>query len=537
MRSLAALLLVVLSAAAAEAKEYRAERFDSRVRVNADGSLHVTETVVFRFDSGTFTHVFRQIPARRTDGIDILSARIDGRAVQPEVERRNGVRVTWRFPSTGSNTTRTFELTYVVRGAIRVDADADAVIWMALPREHAYRIESSRIDFELPADPIRPPAIETRRVDASTVATDARRVTVTASGIGKNGWIDTTVMLPRGTAAPAPAAWQLRAMRARDLAPRWIAAAGIVAFAGVVLLMAMRQNYDAPPRDPDTTASSPAAPDDLPPPVAGVLTTNGSVRFEHAMAALFALAERGQLTIREQTRGRFGQRNYVLERNRGAQGLRPLESAILDLIFERNSEVPLSRARSRLVQHLKRFSQPLLTEMRERGFLDDGRQHLRKRYAVVGVMAIVLAALSVIPAGLLTDEYGGWTMLIPGALALTALLALVFYEAVTPLTNDALRRSREWRSFKRHLKEVAGGRAAAHEPAAQVLPFAIALGLGSAWSKYLRNHPDAVPGWFQAFGTVDAGAAFAAFVVTSGASGGSTGGSGAGAGGGASGAG
>ena len=43
--------------------------------------MEVVETVVFRFESGTFTHVFRELPRRRTDAIEIVSAEMDGRAL------------------------------------------------------------------------------------------------------------------------------------------------------------------------------------------------------------------------------------------------------------------------------------------------------------------------------------------------------------------------------------------------------------------------------------------------------------------------
>ena len=60
------------------AKSYSADRFDSTVRVLPDGTLEVTETVVFRFQDGTFREVFREIPTRRTDGIEVVRAEMQG---------------------------------------------------------------------------------------------------------------------------------------------------------------------------------------------------------------------------------------------------------------------------------------------------------------------------------------------------------------------------------------------------------------------------------------------------------------------------
>ena len=97
-------LLFFLFAVPAAAKDYSAERFDSHVEVLQGGTLQVTETVRLRFEDGTFTEFFREIPARRTDGIDIISTTMDGNAVTPgegtghvEIRGESRVRVTWRF--------------------------------------------------------------------------------------------------------------------------------------------------------------------------------------------------------------------------------------------------------------------------------------------------------------------------------------------------------------------------------------------------------------------------------------------------------
>ena len=91
----------------------------SPIRVLPDGTLEVTETVVFRFQDGTFREVFREIPARRTDGIEVVRAEMQGEPLPfgtesgtAEVRQRNGrVRVVWRFRPV-ENVTRTFVLNY-----------------------------------------------------------------------------------------------------------------------------------------------------------------------------------------------------------------------------------------------------------------------------------------------------------------------------------------------------------------------------------------------------------------------------------------
>src|SRR5215204_5474851 len=115
MRTLLIALVLAVLPAAGYAKDYTAERFDSRIEVMTGGSLRVTETIVIRFEEGTFTFFYRTIPTKRSDGIDFVSASMDGRAFpvgeesgQVEVRRKNGLRVEWHFPKTEPST-HTFE--------------------------------------------------------------------------------------------------------------------------------------------------------------------------------------------------------------------------------------------------------------------------------------------------------------------------------------------------------------------------------------------------------------------------------------------
>ena len=124
----------------AAANEYRAERFGSRIEILSGGSLRVTETIVFRFEKGTFKKVSRVIPTRRTDGVDFVGASMDGVEFpvgsgngHVSVRRNNGLRVEWHFPPT-SETTHTFVTSYVARGVATAEERADTAV-MAASRE------------------------------------------------------------------------------------------------------------------------------------------------------------------------------------------------------------------------------------------------------------------------------------------------------------------------------------------------------------------------------------------------------------------
>jgi Predicted membrane protein (DUF2207) N-terminal domain len=165
----ATVCLTILFATAADAKSYSAGRFDSVVRMLPGGTLDVTETVVFRFEDGTFREVFREIPLRRTDGIEVVRAEIQGTRLPfgnatgtVEVRRRSDdVRIVWRFGRRRKPRVRP-ELHRPRRGAPGKRRPA------RLARntgEHAYPIDTSTIRFELPAVPSSSPAF----IVASTI--------------------------------------------------------------------------------------------------------------------------------------------------------------------------------------------------------------------------------------------------------------------------------------------------------------------------------------------------------------------------------
>jgi hypothetical protein len=558
LRILAALLLVSsVAVLQADAKTYTAERFDTSIKVLQGGALEVTERVTFRFEDGTFERVFREIPTRRTDGIEIVSASMDDRpfpfgsgAQHIQVTRGSRVRVTWRFDPI-SDSTHTFVLTYLARGVVQQAENVDLLEWRALPSEHAYRIDAASVEFQFPDSPdpkvreaLAAARVTSQRVDdgpyveSPRAAADESVARASARQIRRNGWIQVGFRLPKQSLITAPPGWQQQRIAAAAMAPSWLTGAALVAAAGLILLFALRQHYDPPPRD---TAHEPSAtsPDSLPPAVAGALVSNGRSTLEHAMATLFALADRGEITIDERPRGMFGQRNFAVTRRSGRRPLDNHERIVLDVVFGEGGdrEVPLGTVKSRLVKKFKTFSRSVTESLRTAGLLDQDRARVRRRIGIFGGALMVASILPMIGTAVLFRTYGPWPLAVAGALLLVGLCGIIMHSAMTPLSDEGVRRGARWRAYQRHLKNVASDRERLTvDGPARVLPFAVALGLAAAWAKYLKLRPAEVPPWFHAVSAAHCDG-FAAFVAHSGATSGhgSVGGAGA-AGGGASGA-
>jgi hypothetical protein len=158
--------------------------------------------------------------------------------------------------------------------------------------------------------------------------------------------------------------------------------------------------------------------------------------------------------------------------------------------------------------------------MQAAGLLDPDRQQVRRSFFRFAICCLLAAALSSFGFAFLVESFGPWPMLISAALAILALASFIMAAAHTPLSNDGLRRVREWRGFRRHLRDLARDRAPSpgDNTLRQMLPFAIALGMAQSWSSYLKRHRYAAPEWFHAISPADDNqvVAFSAFVSSGG---------------------
>jgi uncharacterized membrane protein YuzA (DUF378 family) len=543
--------IMLTAAPAMGAGRYSADRYDSRVEVQPNGSIRVTETISIRFETGSFSQFYRAIPRRMNDGIEIVSASMDGTPMPTgdgpnhvQISGSSNVRVTWRFAVTAP-ATHIFAVTYLAQGTVRQEEDADVIAWTLLPTEHSYRIASSTSDITLTEAPSSPPSVDVRRVGESTLDVDGRQVRIDASDIRANGWLQVWIRVAPGTLVSTAPRWQQRQLEISRLSIRWVYAAAIVFLSGLAALFFVRQRYDPPPHEAGaTTQWSTAAPDTLAPSIAGTLLTNGSPRLEQAMAAVFALADRGELRIDEQSRA-LGLRDFTMTATPTRRPLAPYEQSLLEIVFaetpDPGASVTLGKARNRLVRHFRRFRTPLQSAMAAAGLLDDDRRAVRNLFLAIAVVCLIGAGLLSIGFALLVDRFGGWPMMIPLALALVGVTGLICYAAHTPLSNEGVRRASEWRGFRRYLRDVARDRQPSPGDAVlkQLLPFAVALGIAHVWSSHLKRHRSAAPAWFRAASDArhNGAVAFSAFVASGGSgAGGSHGGASAAAGGGASGA-
>jgi len=508
-------------------KSYSANRFDVDLEIQPDGALVVTETIVFRFEGGPFTYVFRDLAFTEIDEIDRLQASMDGDVLpqgtgpgQVEIEAGDPLKVTWHLEPT-SNSAHTFTLVYRVQGAIRQLDDADALIWRAFPEEHDYKIASSTITLSYPptATLLEDPKLLGRE---ATVETSDNQVVLTTRDIDEDEDVVMQALFAPGSVVASPPAWQERAAerskQVRTALPLGISAWLLTMLAGAVLFVwYWRRNARPKPPRPASPLMSTEPPSEDPPAVGAKLAGTGNP----PLATFFDLAQRGVLRIEEMPQ-RWG-RHFTLYRQPASEPLKPLEQGLLDAIFESkdglSDSVPLSKGASRLASHKKQFDRPLEDEMVLAGLLDPQRKAQRSRLITITVLLLLLGGvpfgLSMI-VGSVASGNAQWNML-PVAAALAGVAAGLFLvgffgviaaTAFSVWTVEGEWQAAGWKGFAAYLKDVARGKQELLDVKLfdTYLPYAAGFGLGEPWAKrYQKQSGLSVPAWFHAVRTDDDG--------------------------------
>jgi hypothetical protein len=514
---LAAVISAVLAAAvipAVAAKSYRAEHYHSRVVVEPGGSLLVTETVRFSFGPEAFTYVFRELRSRRTDGLTIIEATMDGGSMgrgkgpgQFEVRRDDDRRrIVWHFPAT-ANAERTFSVTYRAAGVVWQDEDADVLAWMLLPARHDYAIGCASGEVVFPAGA----ALLTEAVvepPASTFQHEGTAIRFERCPFERNAsWAVTARFAPR-TVAPTPPRWQQRSITNRENLPLFLGLGGLILLAGVGGFAVFALSHRHSRADGASAVLSP--PDDLHPALAGALVSAGaSAGWGPVLGALMDLARRGALTMQSAEKaGIFKAQEVRISRGPTPINAAPHEQVLLDLLFTdrhgpRSSVTFADLARTfASSRRWKRLREAIASDLRTRRLLDADRERTRGRVTVVGLAILLLSLAGFVGSVALFDQVGEPVLSVPIALLIVGVVGMITGASFSPLSEEGHRHAERWRAFKRTLAGTADASAGAVPNADRVerwLPYAVAFGTALAWMKRLQKQGvTAGPSWLSA---------------------------------------
>jgi Predicted membrane protein (DUF2207) C-terminal domain/Predicted membrane protein (DUF2207) N-terminal domain len=523
MRRRAALLaftvLLFVPSAAYARKTYSADRLDVELVLQRDGSMVVTETTVLRFVGGTFTRFSRRIPTDRTDGIVDITASFDGvpcerrgGEVRLEVDRDKGLTAIWHFAPV-ADSVHVFVLKYRALGVVERGSGGDVVAWRVIPGDRAYAVRSSIVKLDYPEGGtlLGQPAVQ----PAVAAATERGAIAFVVSELGPSRPVRVEVRFAPGSVTSATPEWQARRARGREVAPALAAGAGVILLSGFAWILLFWNSHRREPVGGDQRQRQWVPPGDLPAALAGALTKTGqSPVWADAFGAILGLARRGLVRVEASPdRTWYRQREFVICLMQLKDGPRPHERALLDLLFVTKKgprpSVKFSELRGAVASGWKLFRRAVLSELGAMGLVSPERQHTRRWLVGVAVSLVVVGSLGLIPAGLLVDRFEAWPMMLPAAVIVVGLVALIFASAFSTLSDEGRRQSAAWRAFFRGLRDMVRGRQPVGEPETfdRYLAYATSAGVSDAWARAFRKGGKlaAMPPWFGALAVPDAG--------------------------------
>jgi uncharacterized membrane protein len=415
-------------------------------------------------------------------------------------------------------------------GVVRRDEGNDLLRYQILPDDYDFPIERSETIFHVPPGVplLGQPAL---LAGNATLSTAEGTVTVTAAGLAPDTPLVVAMRFPEGSVISAPPAWQAQQTAQQRAGVYWIIAATLVTVAGAATLWLYWQRNRVKIPVPAQRVYAPPADDK--PALAGALVDAGSgVVWAHALGTLFDLAGRGVLTIAQVGEKKWYRGpNFAVHFEHYPQRSQPHERALLDLIFEGDldstASVELSELGRRITsRRWKPFEKAVEGEMQQAGYLSETKKQVRKQLLVVGIGAMVVGFVLIIPLVVYAPRWGLWPLALLGAFFLLALLAFGLGMAVRPLSPAGATAAGDWQGFADYLKEITRDHAQPTQPDAfeQYLPYAAAFGILERWARHFadRGWTD-LPPWFHtlAVSGADGMGAFVALTAAASSSGGS----------------
>lgn len=519
---LALALLTVALPARAQSKTLVWERYDVFLNLLPNGDLRVSERQKINFTSGTFTFGYAVIPLEKTGGImDVAVSEPDGRvytatdySIEPYTfwtdRQGDEIEIRWNFPPT-ENTSRTFDLSYTVRDAVRIYESGDKLQWIAIDNERDFPIENASVQVNLPE------GAQFRDIDSAGVEAEwqqgesGRSVRYVAQGrMSPSATFEIGVEFTHGVIPAEEPDWQAAHDQDEyyDLNVRPFLNLGVGVLAALIALGGPTLVYIfwyTRGRDPDVGPIPEyleEPPDELPPGVLGTLIDE-QADMQDIIATVVDLARRGYMRIEEtEKRGLlgFGSQDFVFRRtDKDAADLRPFEREVLQGIFKgRRKEREMSDLRNSFYRYLPDIQKELYKEMVARGFFKRRPDTTRKVWTGVGIGAIVLTFfLGVVLVPL--AQYAAAFPCLAVALGLSGVSILIAGRFMPVKSVQGSEAAAKWDAFRTYLSRIdqMTDLSEAGDLFERYLPYATAFGLNQSYvNKFARLTNTPAPGWY-----------------------------------------
>ncbi len=539
-----ALLMVWQLASSVQAPVALAERsvewaqFDVGINLLTDGRLAVTETQVIDFQDGPFTAGSRNIPLGKVDGISnvqVVEITDSGQTPYQQVssfDRQPGtfsvtqtsseLLINWGFTPT-TDATRTFELSYLVEGAVRNYPDEDPanqqIWWTAVSSEltnTAPVLESTTtITLTQAVDPSQVVA-GTENLPIEPTTTDNKTWTWKATDLRDGDDLTVRLQFPPLVNVATPS-WQARddEQRAQQQANddrnavynlAFLALGGLGAIAGAMGLYGLWYTKGRDPQTGPVAAFLSTPPGDLPPGAVGVLLDETADQRD-VVATLVDLGNRGVIKMGETQKDGFlgigNSSDYEITLNEVPESIRPFEKTLLVALFgselKTGKTVKMSEVGAMFQGSSERVKDQLYDEVMARQFFVSEPDSTRGHYRSVGIGALILSILlgCVGVSFFSTRAPLVWIPVV--VLFILSVILIVISSRMPKKTQLGAEEAAKYRAFRTYLADIDKYENidAKNDIFQKYLPYAIAFGLEEDYTRKFAAAGTTTPSWYE----------------------------------------
>ncbi|MDQ3978456.1 MAG: DUF2207 domain-containing protein [Actinomycetota bacterium] len=546
------------SAAASQGFE-RIESFDSTVAVQRDGDLLVSERIRYDFGGDERHGIFREIPVRfdyepdnayeRLTPIEDISVDAGpGTPSDVSVEESGRLtRIRIGDPDRTISGVHDYTIRYRVRGALNAFEDHDELFWNATGNDWLVPISAVTATVEMPG-PVSQVACYAgprgSRLPCRSAANEGTRARFTHGFLSSQEGATIVVAVEKGVLDVPPPILDERwsFAKAFSITPATVVlSVGLLAaiLFGLMRLVWVRGRdvrYAGSPVDVAFGSDSGkeeavplfdkpldpveyVPPDNVRPGEVGTLVDEVANPLD-VTATIIDLAVRGFLRIEEiPEKGWFGKPDWKLIRQPNDVDLLRYERLLLDGLFEDGDEIRLSNLKRKFAPRLRKVQDALYDQVVSARWFATRPDHVRVKWRVVGVIAVVLAVGAAILLAAVTTFGLVGIPLVAGALGLLGLAGRL--PRRTAKGWAALRRVS---GFRRFIEESEMERARFAERAhlfTEYLPYAVVFGATEKWARAFAGLEDEIAqsttSWYvssHAFSMNDFGESMDSFAVT-----------------------
>lgn len=506
--------LIPRYSSAQEKKEYTYQSIIADITVNTDSTFNVLETQTYKLN-GSFGYFFRDIELKKLDHIsDIQILNSEGVLLSPENYRidhkSNIVHIQWDFPrQIFNNELKSWTIKYKVHGGLGFYQDWDELYWNAIFSDRDVSVERAEVTVHLPT-PIEPnQSIKKSYIGSLGSAVennnyktiDNHTVQFWGDNILPDEYMTIVITWPKGV-VNKPFLYRNQIMNWLFL----LAAANLP----ISIFIHKFRRWAKEGRDikndrPIIAEYSP--PENFPPAMVGALLRH-TIDIKDITASVIDLAVRGYIKITESKKWFLSRKEYIFEKLKPEDDLRPFEQKIIEGIFGYTKNKASSKdLKNKFYTDIPKIKDLIYREFEGVDYFKNGIISARTKYAKInwylGTLAVAgFLFLFVYRKGL--DSKGilefsiFYIIVIEISIVISLIISVIFDYYMPALSFEGTEAKRKWLGFKDYLHTAERFRLGTEtiETFSKYLPYAVMFHVEKQWAKRFSDFQYQDTGWY-----------------------------------------